>query len=64
MKTVLIDFLHPGGVFVVVALQRRHVVDVEVIDLRHIPSIGVLVETQAQLHHAVDATGVDLQEEE
>merc|ERR1719474_288082 len=59
-KSVLIDFLHPGSVFVVVALQRRHVVDVEVIDLRHIGGVGVLAETQAQLHHAVDATGVDL----
>merc|ERR1719474_1898837 len=59
-KSVLIDFLHPGSVFVVVALQRRHVVDVEVIDLRHIGGVGVLVETQAQLHHTVDATGVDL----
>merc|ERR1719431_1556453 len=59
-KSVLIDFLHPGSVFVVVALQRRHVVDVEVVDLHHIGGVGVLVETQAQLHHAVNATGVDL----
>ena len=56
----LVDFLHPGSVLVVVALERRHVVDVQIVDLGNIRSIDVLVQTKTQLHHAVDATSVHL----
>ena len=56
----LVDFLHSGSVFVVVAFERRHVVDVQIVHFGHIGRIHVLVEAKTQLHHTVDATGVDL----
>ena len=65
----LVDFLHPGSVLIVVTLERRHVVDVQIVDLGNIRSIDVLgnirsidvlVQTKTHLHHAVDATSVHL----
>ena len=54
----LVDFLHPGSVFVI-TLKRRHVIigggDV-VGDFR----VSVFVETESELNHAVDAAGVNL----